>query len=206
MGGLGSGRCSFGNAKNVTDSYCSIDIRRWQRDGLLTPNQSFNWEWSINGEKVSSIWVRVESNKIILIYKYQTRGNSWKNQSIAVMLDWSECNFGGERPWFLCPSPGCTRRVAVLHGNRVFACRHCHQLAYSSQKETANDRAARRANKIRHRLGWEQGILNSKEWKKPKGMHWSTFMRLNREHDAFVSVTLAGMRDRLNWIKSYTDY
>ncbi len=71
-------------------------------------------------------------------------------------------------------------------------------MAYPSQREEAYDRAARRADKIRERLGWEQGILNGKGWDKPKGMHWKTFQRLNIEHDAFGQKSLAGIAMKLN--------
>ena len=107
-------------------------------------------------------------------------------------LDWTPCNLGGQRPWFRCPARGCGRRVAILYGGAIFACRHCYRLAYPSQRETADDRAARRADSIRERLGWEPGILNGPGLK-PKGMHWRTFKRLKAEHDAFVAESLAGM-------------
>ncbi len=88
-----------------------------------------------------------------------------------VRLDWTPCNFGGRRAWFLCPAMGCEKRVAILYSGSIFAFRHCYQLAYPSQREPTYDRVARKADKIRERLGWKQGILNPRGWKKPKGMH-----------------------------------
>lgn len=52
--------------------------------------------------------------------------------------------------------------MAVLHGGRIFACRHCNRAAYRCQREPDDDRASRRAETIRRRLGWEPGFLNGK--------------------------------------------
>ncbi len=205
MGGMGSGRHWYWGVKDTTGDYRAIDVRRWQRDSLLAPHQAFGWQWSRDGEVVASIRVRTEPGRIILNYRHRSGGEEWKDESYPVRLDWTACNFGGERPWFLCPARGCGRRVAILYGDGIFACRHCHQLAYPSQRETYDDRAARRADKIRERLDWEQGILNPKGWKKPKGMHWNTFDRLNKEHDAFVAVSLAGMASRFNLLGESLD-
>jgi len=83
-----------------------------------------------------------------------------------------------------------------VYGGSIYACRRCHQLAYKSQRETADDRATRRANKLRERLGWEAGILNG-EGGKPKGMHWATFERFKARHDVAVYRSLQGLADRL---------
>lgn len=104
-------------------------------------------------------------------------------------LAWTPCHFGGERAWFRCPALGCGRRVAILYGGAIFACRHCHELVYPSQRETDFDRLARKADRIRERLDWEPGILNGNGWK-PKGMHWRTFERLSAEHDRLVERAL----------------
>lgn len=74
----------------------------------------------------------------------------------------------------------------------MLACRRCHRLSYASQNEIWDDRAARRANRIRARLGWRPGILHD-EGGKPAGMHWRTFERLVAEHETFVKQALAGM-------------
>ena len=108
----------------------------------------------------------------------------------AVRLDWTPCGFGGRRVWWRCPALGCGRRVAVLHGGRVFACRKCTRLAYRSQREADDDRAIRRASTIRRRLAWPAGILHDIGGK-PKGMHWRTYWRLFAQHNDAQSSALA---------------
>ncbi len=72
--------------------------------------------------------------------------------------------------------------------------------AHALQREDAGDRATRKADRIRERLDWEPGILNGSEpWNKPKGMHWRTFARLNRQHDRFVQQPLADIATRFGF-------
>jgi len=205
MGGMGSGRHWYYGAKDTTSDYRALDIRRWKRDGLLTPGQAFGWQWSRHGEVLASIRVRTEENRILLIYRHRNQGEEeWQDENYPVYLDWTPCHLGGQRPWFRCPARGCGRRVALLYGGGIFACRHCHQLAYQSQREEPYDRAARRADKIREKLDWEPGFLNGNGWK-PKGMHWKTFERLSAQHEAFVRVSLAGMATRFNLLGESID-
>lgn len=196
MGGIGSGRRWRHGANDTTNDYRAIDVRRWQRDGLLTPGHTFGWEWSCNGEVIASIQARAESGCVQLLYRHRSGGGEWRDENYPVWLDWTPCNLGGQRPWFLCPARGCGRRVAILYGGGIFACRRCYRLAYPSQRETWDDRAARRADRIRDKLGWEPGILNGFDGPKPKGMHWRTFDRLQAQHDAYVEASLLGMAQR----------
>lgn len=198
MGGMGSGRRWHYGANDTTNDYLALDLRRWQRDGFLTPGRSFGWQWSRDGEVVASIQVRVETGRVYLTYRHQSGGGEWKVESYPLWLEWTPCNLGGQRPWFRCPARGCGRRVAILYGGGIFACRHCYRLAYSSQRETWDDRATRRADRIRNKLGWEPGILNG-EGLKPKGMHWRTFERLTAEHDMLVEQSLSGMALRFGF-------
>jgi hypothetical protein len=177
-----------------------LDIRRLQRDGLLTPSRAFWWKWTHNGEEVASIQMRTEVDRVILNYRSRSNGGDWQPMEYPVYLEWTACNLGGRRAWFRCPAQGCGRRVAILFGGSIFACRHCHKLAYACQRETDDDRAARRADTIRRRLGWEAGILNG-EGNKPKGMRWRTYERLKAEHDAFVGVALASMEKRFGLLE-----
>ena len=197
MGGFGSGRGQHG--KDTTSDMRPLDIRKLQRDSLLTPGRAFGWHWMVNGEEVASIQMRTEFDRVILNYRSRSDGGKWQPMEYPVNLEWTPCNFGGRRAWFLCPARGCGRRVAILFGGSIFACRHCHKLAYPCQRETDDDRAARPADTIRRRLGWKPGILNG-EGGKPRGMHWRTFERLRAEHDANVNTSLLGIarRFRLN--------
>jgi len=198
MGGYGSGRQFYYGAKATTSSYRSIDIRKWKRERLLTPNNSFIRQWQYQGEVAASIHVDVAPDLDYVILRYQNKkdGEAWRSFNYQVSLMWVDCNLGGRRPWFMCPVRGCDRRVAILYGGSVFACRHCYNLAYKCQRETMGDRASRQAEKIRAQLKWMPGILNGEEWK-PKGMHWKTFERLNARHNHLVHITLLEAKLRL---------
>jgi hypothetical protein len=192
MGGFGSGR-NFG--ADCTSDHRSIDIRRWQRDGLLNAGRQFNWQWSRNGEATGNINVKAEMGLVRLFYSIRQDGEEEESLDYPVMLQTTSCHYGGVRYWFTCPAVGCGRRVAILYGGKIFACRNCYQLAYQSQRETENDRLIRKADKIREKLNWGYGILNGNGWK-PKGMHWKTFWRLQAIHDASVNQSLIGMAAR----------
>lgn len=197
MGGFGSGRRQRG--KGTTSDMWAFDVRRLHRAGLLTQGRAFVWHWTCNDESVASIQVRTEVGRLILNYQIKSRGAECQPMDYPVYLEWTPCTLGGRRVWFLCPAKGCGRRVAILFGGAVFACRHCHKLAYYCQRETDDDRAMRRAETIRRRLGWEAGIANL-EGGKPKGMHWRTFKRLKTEHDAFANASWFGMSKRIELI------
>lgn len=200
MGGYGSGRR---HGKATTGDMLELDIRKLQRDGLLTPGRAFNWHWTRNGEEVASIQIRTEADRVVLNYRTRSSGGEWEAMEYPVYLRWTPCHLGGRRAWFICHAKGhggCGRRVAILFGGSIFACRHCHKLAYQCQRETDAYRAMRRADTIRLRLGWGAGVANP-EGGKPKGMHWRTFERLKAEYAAFTNASFAGMAERLGLMK-----
>lgn len=198
MGGFGSGR-KWG--KDTTDDMRRLDVRRLARDGYLKPGMGYGWRWSRHGEVVASINVTVEVDRVLLNYRTRDHGGEWQDRRYPVLLDKTACHLGGERVWWLCPVAGCGKRVAVLYGGKVFACRHCHRLAYRCQRETAGDHATRRANTLRDRLGWVPGILND-AGSKPKGMRWRTYWQLRAQYEAHVSRSLAGMAETLKLLDS----
>ena len=190
MGGFGSGR--YGG-RQVTADYRRLDVRHLQRAGVLTPGWNGGWGWYRNNEERDDIRIRASATSLRLRYTTIQLGKH-KQHDYTVNLSRTRCHYGGERPWFLCPS--CGRRVAILYGGAVFACRHCYRLAYQVQHETDNDRTIRKVDAIRARLGWEPGFLNGAGWK-PKEMHWRTFRRLTAQHHALIRTGLEGAMTRL---------
>ena len=186
MGGLGSGRWYYGGAggaggKDTAEDHHRIDIRWLKKRGYLLPGSFGTLSWSTtwgSGEtrQTGSINYRVETDRMILTYRYRVNGGEWQDVEQVVRFDRTPCNYGGSRKWFLCPS--CSKRVAVLYdAGKYFLCRHCHDLCYTSQQESETDRMMRKQRKIRKSLGASNN-LSMPIWRNPKGMHWKTFHRL----------------------------
>lgn len=178
MGGIGSGWYERRNVKPTVEAGRSLDVRHWQRRGLLKPGLQFNLQWGQQGRLTLGIAVRVDEHQVVLAYRYRHDEGSLIPVEYSVALDRTPCPFGGQRLWFRCPTEGCGQRVAILYqsGTR-FACRHCQGLTYPSQRENTIDRNLRRARKISQRLGSLQDSLNS-SGNKPKGMRWRTYEQL----------------------------
>ena len=173
----------YRGGRDTTESYRNLDVRRWQRDKLLNAGSSFGWEWSHEGEVLASIGVRAETGRVVLSYRHRLNDEPWQDVEYSVLIEWTPCQFGGSRAWFLCPARGCGRRVAILYSGVIFACRKCHRLIYQCQKQRVWERAMSRARKIRMKLGGSPDVT---EWfpPKPKGMHWSTYERLRLEAES----------------------
>src|SRR6266404_5235967 len=90
-----------------------------------------------------------------------SRGDFVEDQldSPSVELTWTPCNFGGMRPWYLCPQ--CGRRCGYLYRSESeYVCRICLGLGHRSQRESAFDRLMRRVLKARLRVGGLTSILD----------------------------------------------
>jgi hypothetical protein len=160
----------------------------WHRQGRLQAGQTFSWSWTANGELFGHISVRVEKDAVVLIYRVRSLlAADWKPIEQRVPLTWTDCHFGGRRPWFVCSVRAsdhlCGRRVAVLYGDgELFACRNCYQLAYQSQQEGPFLRSIRRSQKIRMRLGCSLDPFSPIP-DKPHGMWRRTYDRLHAALD-----------------------
>ncbi len=207
LGGVGSGSWHRFDKKTMTGETHSLDVRYLHREGSLKPGRSFSLRWSRTGRETGSVGCMVRGDhedlpeQVVLSYRHQGgsfAGGEWEDVREPVSLEWTPCNFGGERPWFLCPGAGCGRRVAVLYApGRYFLCRHCYDLSYQSQRDNVMYRALYKAQAIRERL---RGSANMMEPfpERPKGMHHETYRRLREEHDVARMEEFAGMREWLD--------
>lgn len=165
--------------REACESCKAIDVRLWHRERRFDHPQLFVQSWTCDGLPSGSILARTDTDAIELIFQVRT-AERYKpiNQTIGVV--WTACRFGGRRPWFKCPGKvagSCGRRIGMLYlAGGAFACRHCHNLAYYSQRETPLYRRTRKLQKLRRRLGGTDDL-----WEplppKPKGMHRKTYER-----------------------------
>jgi hypothetical protein len=81
---------------------CQIDVRRWQRDGLLQAGQCFALEWKRGSAVVAAISVRTETDQVVLLYRFPSYDDSRVDLEYAVRLEHTSCHYGGTRAWFLC--------------------------------------------------------------------------------------------------------
>lgn len=182
--------------KNTTEQYHSVDIRKLHFNRMLRSGGQLSARWTRNGKVTGAVIAQREGETVLLHYGYRVRASEqWAFAEYRIFLTWSRCNYGGRRPWFICP--GCRARVAVLYGGRgLFACRRCYDLAYESQRENDCYRALRRAQTIHMRLGGT-GSMAEKFPAKPKGMHWTTYLRLAARFNAAERSSCLGMLSRL---------
>ena len=166
--GTGGSRSGAGRpALHVKAEHClQLDARRWHRENSLRPGCVGSWHWTNRdtGMERASNSFRTDEGSVTL--RYSVDG---KPCSQTVRLSESACNYGGARPWFVCPIRG--ERVAVLYLRAGrFACRDCQRIAYASQSDDQCARMWRRQRKAEAKLG--------PNWARPKGMHEATRERL----------------------------
>jgi hypothetical protein len=161
--------------RGVVEGCLSIDVRQWHREGwlangLFTPRVAVIEDFNVLMTAVVG-----HAGALVCLWRPTSDGQMKALVEQNVSLAWTACTLGGRRPWFRCR---CDRRVALLYSTGgLFACRHCHGLAYQCQSETPTLRCIRRGRKIRMSLG--AGFSYAEPFpEKPRGMHWKTYRRL----------------------------
>lgn len=225
MGGMWSGRNDYATTPTV-EQCKSLDVNWMHREGCLSPGTSGSLKWS----EGSSMSFRTHTDpntpadaeiqrSLILSYHFEDRAGDRDEHEYAVPIETTACNFGGERPWFRCPGVvdgvECNRRVGKLYRPPradLYLCRHCHDLAYQSSRESGDDmkKALRRFQRAQEKLGVgpttpESGGYDDLYPDRPKGMHRSTYEELMNELDDAREEWRAEFRAELDAMHSRLD-
>lgn len=174
MGGFGSGRTGW---RPKAEDLPALDIRDLKRRGRLVPVKIFESTWTWGSARKMSVFVTVLHGAVALSYSMDGRTISER-----IELTWTPCNYGGERPWFVCPS--CGRRAAVLFCDTRFLCRLCNDVAYASEAGGVMDRLCRKRDNLLQLLGGKpEDFVDFVP--RPAGMHRRTYRKIK---DALVPL------------------
>lgn len=147
MGGLGSGRRPSFDKKTVVEDCRVLDLGALLRDGRVVPGQlafgSLHWTNAHTNEERGSVSFvsggGPDGAFLRLRYRLVNREGDVDER---LQLVSTPCHWGGFRWWFTCPLEAhgrpCGRRVGKLYlppGRRLFGCRHCYNLTYTSVQE-----------------------------------------------------------------------
>jgi hypothetical protein len=161
----------------------SLDVMKLSRAGYLSSVRSDSWQWTYRDGTTSSIGITGGKQTITLDYRIRSGGEDWQTVQQHVPIRWTPCQFGGERPWFVCDvsvnGVYCGRQVAKLYGGgQLFACRHCYRLGYRVQRGGPMDRAHHRLGRLHRKLGADYDGPDGIPPPKPKWMRWQTYSRI----------------------------
>lgn len=187
MGGYGSGTRP---RRATVEETSELAIGRLHREGCLRPGWQGVWQWL--GQEPgqpdrASIGIVTHSTDMLMVsYTVRTGDQAPQRLMYPLHVRWVRCHYGGERPWWLCPT--CGRQVAMLYlGGRDLRCRHCYHLVYaSSQASGTIHRPRQRIMKLRRKLKRPPippDGFGASDWdvKRPRYMHQTTYRRLRKE-------------------------
>lgn len=162
-------------SKPVADRCLALHVADLNKNHLLAEGTKFQWRWLKKHVPLFAVSIWTCNNSMII------EGNSIK--PVKVHLTYTTCNYGGRRPWFICPA--CGIRVGKLYFlKELFRCRHCHRLTYLSCQSSRNRvmQTLLSSRRIKQKL-LHKGLLNSnyRLIARPKGMHFSTYHKLRKD-------------------------
>lgn len=207
MGGLGSGRWEYATTPTVEECR-HLDIDRIKGRTERPDTQGWVY-WGDREDPDSWLTVAAEGERHLedetrpaalrLTYTItDTRTDEETEVDYPVPLEYTECNFGGVRPWFRCPGvvdgEQCGRRVRKLYlphrrGAEYYLCRECYGLGYTSSRTSGDEvkQAELRYRRVFAKADAEnrRPRPNGSPWRpeRPKGMHHDTYEELLEDVD-----------------------
>ena len=171
--------------KQLTSDAFALDVNKLSRRGGLVPGARTSINWNLSSG--AALAIRVEGHEETLDLRIAPSGKGGHCPIFQhVELARVPCHFGGARAYLVFPS--CADRDSILDGlAQRFPCRRCKDLLYPSQVETGWDRALRRRDRLKGRLGCPP-ILDAFLAERPRGMWRRTFERLVEEAENAEAV------------------
>lgn len=168
------------------------ELKQWFVSGQGFAMPPLTVTHSFGGQVTQRHVIRLEGDDNSLVCRVRSDGaRGVSEREFSISIEKKLCNYGGSRLYFRCPH--CGKRCLKLYlGGGYFVCRECAGLHYLVESEDAAERARRRAEKIRRRLGWKRmGLPEYADLLgRPKHMHYRTFARLCDKHDKAVGECL----------------
>ncbi|EKD99360.1 MAG: hypothetical protein ACD_22C00283G0001 [uncultured bacterium] len=167
-----------------------IDIRTFQKAGVLKNSCYYNSSWTRNGRDMGSMkFEHLKGNDFITaMYTFTPNSTGEKeNRNDIIMLGYITTGYG-ERAYFVCPKCGELRTILSFY-NGGFNCRVCARLNYQSSQATKWDKTEMyfaRIKKILERLK-HTDTKDYDVWyvPKPKRMRYYTYERLIKQLHVF---------------------
>jgi hypothetical protein len=219
--GFGRGRDDYATTPTVEESK-AIDVNEFTdaieqsgKSGAIWTGDREDPDWRI-GVHLEGDPSAARATALRLTFTVtDRRTDEQREYDYPVPLEYTECHFGGVRPWFRCPGvingEECTRRIGKLYcppDGDLFLCRHCYDLGYTSSRTSGDElkRAERRFRKAHANIDGKRThpgqYLAPPD--RPKGMHHSTYESLvedlntaYRDWEAASHAKLVAHTDRL---------
>jgi len=204
MGGWGSDRHEHATTPTVGESF-EIDADDLT-DAIDHPDEAHGWKRGGDEEdptlnRTVHFEGATDEGPATHIRLEYTVADHWSDRTTEeeypVGLEYTECNFGGVRPWFRCPGvvggEQCGRRCRKLHfprGGVYWLCRECYDLGYLTSRRSGKEW---KQAELRYRRAFEKADTENRRPHPnnapyfptcPKGMHQDTFEDLTDDVQA----------------------
>lgn len=210
LGGFGSGKYDRYGRKRACEEVKSIDIRELKRKNCLGKESYICLSWTFGRKSSGNISMKILGDRLNFLYStIDNRSGGKQEFNYWINLDYTLCNYGGKRVWFLCPI--CYRRRALLYYGQdgYFKCRKCANLNYRSSQKRKDGiyRIDNKIESIRKKLGipecniWD--VLERAD--KPKYMHHDTYIGLIKKLMSLYDERGVNFSDEFKKIEKYAN-
>ena len=234
MGGWGSGRQSYATTPAVENTL-HLDADELT-DGVEYPGATGRKRWGDEDDPTAELTLQFQhpdvdvtdddtdpedlDERATYVELEYTIGEDWSrnwtgDESHPVELEYTDCHFGGVRPWFRCPNRECQDRVRKLYfprGGRYWLCRDCYDLQYQSSRKSGN---ALDTAELRYRRAFAKADAegrrphpNNAPFRptRPNGMHHDTFADLVEDVDDAYAEWAETMDEQMReMVEDYSD-